>query len=158
VNYNRNLVFAGPAPQSGDCCTGWNRTRDMETDSYGVFVQAHYDFTEKLNATLGARYSYDKKSIETSRTDRPTAAPGRLLKASDHWADTDYRATLQYDFTPDLMAYGTIATGYKSGGLNDSPDTSAALNAGITPYDPEHVTSYESVSSRNGWTIACAST
>jgi hypothetical protein len=63
----------------------------METDSYGVFLQAHYDFTDKLNATLGAATATTKNPSNHA----PIAEQQHLTaaEASDRWADTDYRAT-----------------------------------------------------------------
>ncbi len=45
-----------------------------------------------------------------------------------------------YKFTPDFSIYGRYATGFKSGGVNDTAATNAAF---LTPYKPEKLTSYE---------------
>ena len=41
---------------------------------------------------------------------------------------------------PDWSVYGRVATGFKSGGINDTASTNAAFN---TPYDPEKLLSFE---------------
>jgi iron complex outermembrane receptor protein len=45
-----------------------------------------------------------------------------------------------YKITPTFSIYGRYATGFKSGGINDTAATNAAF---LTPYKPEKLTSYE---------------
>lgn len=138
-----NAQLSGAPGQVGRCCTGYKSTPQTESDSKGAFVQASLDITEALKLTLGARYSEDTKDILISRTDRPTAAPGTVYTNSDDWSSTDYRGTLQYQFTDDLMAYATVSTGYKAGGFNDGIAAQQIQNGGTYAYDPEEVLSYE---------------
>ena len=49
------------------------------------------------------------------------------------------RMTLDYQATPDVMIYGRVAKGFKSGGFNGRAN---AANA-ATEYDPETVWSFE---------------
>jgi len=53
--------------------------------------------------------------------------------------NTDWRAVLQYQWTPDLMTYASIATGSKGGGVNPRPYTPAQAY----PFGPENLTAYE---------------
>jgi len=53
--------------------------------------------------------------------------------------NTDYRIALDYRFTPEVMVYASVATGFKGGGTNPRP-----FNAyQATPFGPETLTSYE---------------
>src|SRR5690606_35287254 len=45
-----------------------------------------------------------------------------------------------YKIRPDFSVYGRGATGFKSGGINDTAATNAAF---MTPYNPEKLTSFE---------------
>ena len=96
-------------------------------ESKAVFGQATYRFTDKLSFTGGLRYTADEKKLYQ---ESPFA---RQLERS--FSKLNYSATLTYQATPDLMAYGRIASGYKAGGFNPR-----AINDG---YDPESVTNYE---------------
>jgi iron complex outermembrane receptor protein len=127
----------------GQCCQGAKIFTDLRTESFGAFSQATISFTDALSLTLGARYSKDDKDIAVRRSDRPTTAPGALFTNSDSWSHADFRSTLQYQFTPDLMGYATVSTGYKAGGFNDSVQAGSNTAGGILPYDPEKVTNYE---------------
>ena len=51
------------------------------------------------------------------------------------WSDVSPRVVLDYKFTPDVMAFGSVTKGYQSGGFN--AQSVAAV------YSPEHVRSYE---------------
>ena len=51
-----------------------------------------------------------------------------------------WKATLDYSPTDDVLLYGTIATGFKSGGFNGA---AANTHSQLLPYQPETLTSYE---------------
>ena len=61
-----------------------------------------------------------------------SAAP---LSKQNKWSDTSPRVVLDYKFNDDMMAYGSVAKGYQSGGFN-------ALQVNAT-YAPEKVWNYE---------------
>ncbi|MFZ1988390.1 MAG: TonB-dependent receptor plug domain-containing protein [Alphaproteobacteria bacterium] len=56
--------------------------------------------------------------------------------SSKRW---DYRAVVDYQWTPDFMTYGQISTGYKGGGINPRP----FVVDQILPFRPETLTAYE---------------
>lgn len=51
-----------------------------------------------------------------------------------------WKATLDYSPTDDVLLYGTISTGFKSGGFNGA---AANAQSQLLPYQPETLTSYE---------------
>jgi iron complex outermembrane receptor protein len=55
----------------------------------------------------------------------------------DHFTETDFApvASLSYQFSPAVTAYGKIARGFKSGGWNPDITTTANISFG-----PENVT------------------
>lgn len=59
----------------------------------------------------------------------------------------DYRAGIEFDLTKDNMLYGKVSTGHKSGGFNDTFESSPIPEA----FRPEHLTVFE-VGSRNSFT------
>jgi len=56
--------------------------------------------------------------------------------SSNRW---DYRAALNFQWTPDIMTYIQTSTGYKGGGVNARPFYPAQLHS----FAPETITSYE---------------
>lgn len=65
------------------------------------------------------------------------AAPSQQIgETSDSYYD--WRAGFEYDFNPDHMLYGTVSTGHRSGGFNDT-----LPNIGSLTYDPESLVAYE---------------
>jgi iron complex outermembrane recepter protein len=80
--------------------------------SNGVFAQLTYSVNEQTRLIAGARETHDWK-METDVDYAATTTP----KPGD-WSHFDYRAGIEYDLTPQAMAYATIATGYRPGGNN----------------------------------------
>lgn len=61
-------------------------------------------------------------------------------------SNVDYRTVLQYSWTPSLMTYASIATGFKGGGVNPRPFYPEQAN----PFEPETLTAYE-VGVKSDW-------
>jgi iron complex outermembrane receptor protein len=138
----------------------------QETESLGIYAQGTYDITEKLALTLGIRYTEEDKSFSVSQVavwDFPLErlgnelgvgpfSPGRLscdpritgscvtqepISGGETFTDTSPRIALEYQWTDEIMTYGSVSKGFKSGGTND---TVADID---TPFDPEEIWSYE---------------
>jgi iron complex outermembrane receptor protein len=121
--------------------------RRFTSDSLAAYAQGTYRFTERLSATLGARFSHERKSIrnEVFLLDadlRPTDLLVAEGSNRDHWNSFTYRAGLEYQATRDVMAYGSLARGFKSGGFNSRSDESLP-NLGLVPYKPETALTWE---------------
>jgi iron complex outermembrane receptor protein len=124
-------------------------------ESWGVFDQATYAVVERLRLTAGVRYSTENKgnslngfgqefcplntSLNTALSQMYTPGCSFSLEAPVHgtWSNTNWKAGVDYDITDAILAYGSVTTGFKAGGLN--------IGGNITPeaYSPEKVTSYE---------------
>ncbi|SEO93122.1 iron complex outermembrane recepter protein [Luteibacter sp. UNC138MFCol5.1] len=103
--------------------------------SYAAFGEVNYHVTDRLVATLGARYTYEDKDGRYATTvsgglpTRPGTAQDNAklslfrpqsYRASDSGGNPSGRANLGYQFTDDVLGYVSYAYGYKSGGLNMS--------------------------------------
>ena len=80
-----------------------------------IFGQATLHFAERWSATGGLRLSRDEQRVNTITTgvqDSPTQLTGRY--DSD---DVSWRLDLKYAASDDVMLYGGVSTGFKSGGL-----------------------------------------
>ena len=90
-------------------------TVDVKTKSNAGFLHGTFNFSEKLKATAGIRYTAETKSF--SGINRALNL-GR--NATADFNTTSYTAGLDYQFSDSLMVYGSYSTGFKPGGW--SPD------------------------------------
>lgn len=115
---------------------------EQKTTSYAVFAQGDYKLAPGLTFTLGGRYTRDRKTLNNDSTCIPnpiaTGAvipgmtqceflstfvfPGDLAFASynDHFIESNWsgRAVLEWKPADDIMLYGGVTRGPKSGGFN----------------------------------------
>lgn len=113
------------------------------TDSAAAFADVTYALTDRLKVFGGLRYSRDKKDYAVSTqasTALVRAASRYAVRASDSWNQLTWRLGANYDLSDDVMAYGSISTGFKSGGYQDTASTPTSA---ATPFDAEIATSYE---------------
>ena len=138
---------------------------DQDSESKAVFGNIKYNVNDKAAITFGLRYTREEKDItETSLTATNTAtlkdnvtyvsesawflpggtvlgskAPALLvLDKRNTWNKTTWDITPEYKFNEDLFGYLRIATGFRSGGYNQS-----ITNGAITETSPETLTDYE---------------
>ncbi|MGH6911280.1 MAG: TonB-dependent receptor, partial [Phenylobacterium sp.] len=119
----------------------------QKTDSAALFGQATYHLTEALRLNGGLRYSSDEKHSYIDSYSNPTASlaakgvfpTNHLGKLHRSENKLTWSATVQYDITPDVMAYVLAATGYKTGGFN-----ARAAAAGVpVEFNAENSKTYE---------------
>jgi iron complex outermembrane receptor protein len=122
-------------------------TNNYKTTSFAAFGQATWNITDEFSATLGLRYTYEKKertgsqeTIPAFGIDVPPVA-GPNLELDDERTDSDVSPTinLRYFINPDLMLYASISRGFKSGGYNQRREVSTSNGE----FDEEIATSYE---------------
>lgn len=122
-------------------------SRRFTSESSAAYAQGTYHLSERLSATLGGRFSHERKSIDNRifLLD-DILEPTDLLVARGanrgRWNSFTYRAGIEFQATPEVMAYGSIAKGYKSGGFNSRSDEELP-NLGLVPYKPESAVTYE---------------
>lgn len=161
---DRNTVATGQVVVGNE----WTRTQN-ETTSYAIYGQGSWDLTEQWRVTLGARYTKDDRDYIASATNCGLSdaqilsagfastsncvfggnrvgaslrivAEAFIAPASDDWDDFSPMISAQYRPNDNVMYFGTVSTGYKSGGFAGSQGIqSAATN----PVDPESVTNFE---------------
>lgn len=85
---------------------------DNDNTAYAVFGQVDVHVAEHWSASFGLRYDKD----ERDQTD--TINGGDRSRSFD---DLQPRVTFSYSKNPDLMLYGTLARGFRSGGYNAPP-------------------------------------
>lgn len=109
-----------------------------DLDSYAAYAQFRYYLSDKLRATIGGRYTLDKKSYEMDAS-VGAGAFNVLLTADNDWTAFTPRFVLDYTPTEDTLLYGSVSRGFKSGGFNTLGDITQPVNT----FDPEYVWNYE---------------
>jgi iron complex outermembrane recepter protein len=131
-----------------------NDHSSQTTDSAAVFGQGDYTW-QRFTLTLGGRYTWEKKDFDYFQSsqfqdgglgnyDPPTDiidSPGHSTTASNF----TYRVALSYHVSDQAQVYGSVATGFKSGGFNGSflSNDPATVAVQLQPVKPEEVTAYE---------------
>lgn len=110
------------------------------TKSWSVFGSASYAFTDKLSATLEARYQSEEQTYRQNPTKAGTDLPSQwTANLSKDFSFTTPRLILDYKIEPGKMVYASVARGVKTGGFN--------ANLNIFPdqrtFDPETSWNYE---------------
>ena len=117
----------------------------VNTDSKAVYATAIFKPTEAMTITLGGRYTDEHKDYTFVRLGPDFATPNAFLGALNNVRGDydgnrfDYRASLDYRFSPAVLGYATISTGFKGGGIGPRPFNPAQAR----PFNPEKVTTYE---------------
>ncbi|MEN8721610.1 MAG: TonB-dependent receptor [Alphaproteobacteria bacterium] len=131
------------------------QTLDQESYSYAAFGQATWHVTETFAATVGARLTYEEKSVTAAaRYIGLLATPlgeGVIFPAVQSGAETftversrdeldispkasvSWTPEIEWGIVDDFMLYGTAAVGYKGGGFSD-----AALNPEQLEFEEEN--------------------
>jgi len=98
--------------------TGDSQT-SQEATAYGLFANASIHFGRVVDLTLGVRESYDEKefSNELFASDNfvPQFGGSTTVTAKDDWEATDYRVTVDFNITDDVMLYLTDSKAFRSG-------------------------------------------
>jgi iron complex outermembrane receptor protein len=134
------------------------RAIGYKTRSWGVFDQLTYNISNEIRAIAGVRFSKERsegnlngsivlicgigqtyeqleQSLYNPAHPGCSGAPGGSAEGS--WSKTTWRGGLEFDLDSQTLAYGTVSTGFKSGGLNRQ------LPGIPLEFAPETVTNYE---------------
>ena len=123
---SKSFGFLDPTAPPGRGTSG-----DTDNRSIGVFGQLNYNFTDRLRATAGLRYTWDRRSIvrhpllniQTGACAIPAAdrdVPGGPCDQTQS-ADFDYPAwvfSLDYEVANDLFVYAKTSGAAMAGGWN----------------------------------------
>ena len=133
-----------------------------------LFATGIWHVTDAFNVTAGVRQSWDSKEYLFQRHNPDGSLPGSCAApppvatystgvpncliaglngspASFSSKRFDWRVAMDYRFSPEVMVYAQVATGYRAGGVNPRPyfgPANGALNQ-IKSFKPETLLSYE---------------
>ncbi len=113
------------------------------TSSVAAYTQADYQILPALTATVGLRYTLERKRLQVSPNTPGGFNTSDLLAAGYKDAlNTDLltpRFALQYKIDPSLMVYASATKGFQGGGWNSLTFSASTFNN----FGPEKVWSYE---------------
>jgi len=141
----------------------------QDSDTAAIFAHTEYEITDALTFKLGARYTEDEREIIDSCTYDVDGSLANFFSVAvfegtveyqqgdcvtlnpDTFESVPYNETiksenltgqlgLDWRVTDDVLAYGLVSTGYKSGGFG-AP--AAASWPSLASYDEEEVLAYE---------------
>ena len=109
----------------------------QETTSQALYGQTTYSFTDRLRGTAGIRWTEDTKDYTQTVVNNLGGDFCMGLGIEDEWSEVTGKAALDYDLSADTMVYGSVSTGFKSGGFNGGtcgngfdPENLVALEVG----------------------------
>jgi iron complex outermembrane receptor protein len=128
-----------------------------ENTSYAVYGDLAWSINDSFKLTVGARYTRDEKDFTINQPVPDSALSAVLgdafvklgtdgpISDDDNWTSFDPRVVLDYTFNEDVMFYGSVSSGYKSGGFNSDPnyDLASGLPQEPASFDEESVVAYE---------------
>lgn len=133
-----------PLPETGRClnqlfatagdptapvpCPSFTGNGMPTVESIGVFGQATFHVSDSFRLTAGARYNQDDKSLN-----RDIWIAGGLPDERTKFNKTTWRAGAEWNVLEDSLLYGSVSTGFLSGGHNFNR----------THFDQQEVTAYE---------------
>ena len=134
------IQFPGPAFDPVSPFDALGVVGEQLTTSVAGYAQASTEVLPATNLTVGARYTYERRTIAGSTTgiipgDIPVATLASASNAKDFYRPT-FRVALDHRFSPEVLGYVSFNTGFKSGGFN-------AQNVTDPAYNPETIYSYE---------------
>jgi iron complex outermembrane receptor protein len=106
---------------------------------WAAFGQASYRPVDKLEFTVGTRYSDEGVRTGGLRLIYTTAPALTDKAATTGGNNTSYMGSVSYELTNTARVYLTFAQGWKAGGINRNPSN----RAGVAPYKDESSDNYE---------------
>jgi iron complex outermembrane receptor protein len=120
----------------------------MDTESFAVYGEGTYRFSDQWALTIGGRYTDETKRaviLNQAYANASFTTPVATLtdlKDSVDFSNFSPKVSLDYQLNDDTLLYGLVSRGFKSGGFNIRANVAAVPISG-RPFDDEKVTTYE---------------
>jgi iron complex outermembrane recepter protein len=142
--------LSGPAGS-----TTFSTEAENKTDA--AFAQATYKLADPLSFTAGLRYTEDKRSLGAANQNNISCLSLGVSLASLAGAPCfayfsvnfnaiSYTGSVEYKVRPDILLYGKVDHGYRTGGLPENGGSAispAAALLSFSAFKPEYAQSYE---------------
>ena len=103
--------------------------RCIDGGTYAAFMNVTYPLTQRLSVNVGLRYETEEQELYIKTLG---------VRQDNTWDAFTPKMALNYNFNPNIMAFVSVAKGYRSGGFSTTDTDSDYLG-----YDPETLWSYE---------------
>jgi iron complex outermembrane recepter protein len=117
--FAQNNFCAGSEPRLLRTGDGYTR---QTADAYGVFANGTWHISDRVDLTLGLRWSHDEKDFLSTAYASDNFVPqdgvSTSIQDSDSWSEVDRRATLDFRITDDVMMYLTHSKAFRSGSFS----------------------------------------
>jgi iron complex outermembrane receptor protein len=160
--HNHRFSQAAGSPEN-DIGTITHTDNKLNTRSIAVFGQADISLTDRISATVGARYTLDQRRFNAfgqQESGVPLIYPlpnnfdpelfttllspdATSFVADQPWTNFDAftpKVGVQLELAEGLLLFAHYARGFKSGGYDLR---ASSLNASVTPYGPQTISNYE---------------
>ena len=161
--FKQNISMAGYRDLDSTEIGGSNSGRftyggELDHETWGVFVNGDYQLTDRLNMSVGIRYTDEEKEVEAAAANfsspgdlpglpvsqgclfEPQIKCGADYELDESWSNVTPRVAFQYYYNDSSHVYFSWAKGFRSGGYNIRL-TSPAQRPG--PWDEERQNSWE---------------
>ncbi len=127
----------------------------IHEENYAGFVNGTWHIVEGLDLNAGGRYTHLEKDYTYHRLNPPSFGGGGSIffapgfsgtKSTFTGSKADYRIDLNYRWSPELMTYVSVSTGFKGGGSNPRP----FIAGQVQPFGTESLTNYE-IGAKSDW-------
>lgn len=130
-NFNANAAILGVPERAHNDWVFYGIT-DRRQDSYALFGDVSYDFTDKLTVSAGIRgfkleTALDRTNGGLFGGGAPAALP--LLKSSEEGYNP--RFTVDYKVAENSLLYATASKGFRAGGPNSPLPTNACVTSAL---------------------------
>ncbi len=118
----------------------FNIFNEIDITSYAVFAHITLDLNDRWSINAGVRYSDEEKeyTLEHLRDNSGVPIiPFTVIK--DDWGALSPKVGVDFRPNEQVLLYGSVSRGFKSGGFNGRPTVAAE----VEPFEPEFVTTYE---------------
>jgi outer membrane receptor protein involved in Fe transport len=125
--------------------TFFGRTDSREDTQYAGFGEATWKITDAWTAVAGIRYFTETLNGVQTQTHPFGGFPGApnlvpIVDPQETFNKVTWKANLSYKFSEQLLGYGTVSTGFRSGGLNAVSEPFEPIPSA---YSPDSLTNFE---------------
>lgn len=137
---------------------GWPGKGFTDQEQWALFFEMHYNFTDQLSGTLGARYGEEDKATKVGMVNSGNCTGAGTWKANydsiwcplgyqiddkESWDNLDPKVGLEYKINDETMVYASWSTGYRGGGWTYRADVGELARQRPGYYDEEQVEATE---------------
>jgi iron complex outermembrane receptor protein len=122
--YQEQIVFGGSS----------GAIADYKNEAWAAYGQGTFAFTDKLDLTVGARYTEESRemgkasyagrsfnpapTLDAIKAAAPLTGVTIFPQAAKDYSNVSWLVSLGYNWTDDVLTYAKVSTGFQSGGFN----------------------------------------